>query len=422
MSVRKTISIACLAVAAGGALAGPAVAAPDLNRRIESAAGGVIITPGSSMPLPAYTGQAHTNFHIFVPAGQQPRDSGPGGKFETPASLACVYGVTAASPGCNPETLTAVANTGSRIVAIVDAYHDATAAHDLGVFSAQYGLPAITADNFAVVYATGTKPKQDPTGDWEVEESLDIEMAHALAPNAKIVLVEAASASSKALLAAELVASKLVAAAGGGEISNSWGTPESQHETADGRFFKQAGVVFFAASGDSPGVSFPSVLHDVVAVGGTSINRSPAGVFKSQTSWSTDGGGISAYVPTPSYQSGITGIVGTHRGVPDIAMIANPLTGVWVYDTTPYSGTVENWLIIGGTSVASPLAAALVNSAGSFQASSVAELTTIYAGLGDAANFTDITEGSCVNAPSGSVSKGYDLCTGVGALFGLAGK
>jgi subtilase family serine protease len=364
----------------------------------------------------------HTNFHIFVPAGHFLGDSAPGGKFETPESLACVYHVTAPVPGCNPETLTTPASTGAKIVAIVDAYDDPTAANDLAVFSKQYGLPSVTTQNFGVVFAAGKRPAQDPTGGWEVEESLDIEMAHALAPNAQVLLVEAAAPTNKALLAAEAVASKLVAAAGGGEISNSWGSGEAPKEAAYEKSFAQPGIVYFASAGDNPGVSFPSVLSNVVSVGGTSIDRTTGGVFQRQETWSIGGGGISQFLPIPSYQSAIEKIAGTHRAVPDIALIANPQTGVWIYDSTPYNGSVENWLVIGGTSVASPLAAALVNSAGSFHTSSKAELTQIYAGLGDAANFADITLGSCVNAPSGSASKGYDLCTGVGAPLGLAGK
>jgi subtilase family serine protease len=402
--------------------AGHAAAAPDLHAQIVATPSGTIITPGSSVKFGPARHAARTNIHIFVPAGATPGDAAPGGKFETPASLACVYGLTPYVAGCNPEKLNTVATTGSRMIAIVDAYHDATAAHDLAVYSAQFGLPKITAENFAVVYATGKRPAQDQTGDWEVEESLDIEMAHAMAPKAKVVLVEAASNSTADLLLAERVAGAMVSAAGGGEISNSWASSEAPQEIAFIPSFKADHVVFFASSGDSPGTSAPAVLPDVVGVGGTTINRTADGTFEGQTTWSIGGGGISGYLPVPAYQHNVESVVGKQRGSPDIAMIADPSSGVWVYDSTPYGGTVLNWLIIGGTSVASPAAAGLVNSAGRFYASSQTELGVMYSHLGDAADFTDITEGSCVNAASGNASVGYDVCTRIGAPKGLAGK
>jgi len=395
-------------------------AAPGAQRQITPA--GTIITPSSSQPKPA--GIAHTNIKIFLPRGRHARDAAPGGKFETPASLACVYGLTARVIGCNPETLTTVATTGAKLIALVDAYDDPTAANDLGVYSRQFGLPAITADNFQVVYGGKKKPAQDASGGWELEESLDIEMAHALAPNAKIVLVEAESSSIRDLLAAEKVATELVEAAGGGEVSNSWGGAEGKGEKVFEKYFAGTNVVYFASSGDSPGPAFPSVLPNVVAVGGTTLNRTPSGTLKSQTTWSTNGGGRSAYIATPHYQSAVTTIVGTQRGAPDLAAVGNPASGPWVYDTTPYSEngtpTVLDWLVIGGTSVASPAVAAMVNSAASFRASSTAELTALYAELGKKKAFTYVT-GSCVNASGGQALAGYNLCAGIGAPVGPAG-
>jgi len=399
----------------------PATAAEDTRAQVEVTPDGSIITPGSSIPLGPDSRTAHTNIHLFVPSGQLPGDTAPFGKFETPASLACVYGLTEKRDGCNPATLKTVATTGSRVVAIVDAYDDPTAAHDLDVYSKVFGLPRITKANFSVIYATGKKPQPDPTGGWELEESLDIEMAHALAPAAKILLVEAASSNQDDLLAAERVAAKLVEAAGGGEVSNSWGAAEYPQEASTAPFFEAHNVVFFASSGDSPGLIYPAVMPQIVAVGGTTIQRS-GGLYTSQTSWSIDGGGISSYLPIPSFQKSVAKIVGKYRGVPDIAMVANPATGVWLYDTTPYNGAVEQWTVVGGTSAASPLAAAMLNSAGTFRASSAAELAELYAHAANKADFTDIIEGSCANASSNNVSVGYDLCTGIGAPLGVKGK
>jgi subtilase family serine protease len=394
-------------------------ATTDTAARIETTANGTIITPSSGLTTGA---TAHTNVKIFVPAGRHARYTAPSGKFETPASLACVYGLTKAVVGCNPETLKTVATTGSKVVAIVDAFDDPNATSDLAAYSAQFGLPAITPANFQVVYASGQQPNQDSTGGWELEESLDVDMAHALAPNAKIILVEANSASNEDLLKADKVAIKLVEAAGGGEVSNSWESSEFSTEAQEESFFKGTNVVVFASSGDSNGTGAPSALPNVIAVGGTSINRSKAGKFINQASWSMDGGGLSQYMATPSFQSGVTSVVGTHRGIPDIAADANPETGAWVYDTIPYGGEELNWVILGGTSVASPAAAAMVNSAGTFNASTEAELTEMYANIGNTKAFKDVVKGACGNAPSGKVAVGYDLCTGIGAPIGSVGK
>lgn len=396
--------------------AAPAFAA---DQRIEAVPGGLIITPGSSLPQGA--GFMHTNVHIFVP-NNQPPSTMPSGRFENPASLACLYGLTAKVTGCNPETLKTVATGGAKIVAIVDAYDDPTAQNDLSVYSTQYGLPPITSQNFAVVYASGTKPGQDSTGGWEFEESLDIEMAHALAPNAMVVLVEAKSNSGNDLLAAEKVATKLVAAAGGGEVSNSWSGGEFAGEEKTESDFVGTNVVYFASAGDKPGTGWPSVLSNVVSVGGTDINRDSKGNFVSQTSWSSTGGGKSTYVLRPPYQNSVKTIVGTQRGTPDVALVADPATGVWVYDTTLYHGINLQWAVAGGTSVASPAIAGIINNAGKFAASTPAELTVAYAAAGHPAKWTYITSGTCPNDPSGQAMSGYDFCTGIGTPLGRKGK
>jgi subtilase family serine protease len=393
------------------------LAAP--SETISIGPGGKIITPASSQPIAGKF--AHTNIHLLVPPGKESAAASvPSGKYENPPSLACLYKLVKVTKGCNPETLTAVAQGGSKVVVIVDAYDYPTAQNDLSVFAKQYGLPAITGNNFQVVYATGTKPSQDSTGGWELEEALDIEMAHALAPKAKVVLVEAASNSFDDLFTAESVAAGIAVKAGGGEVSNSWGGSEFSGEEDNESTFTGANVVFFASSGDSPGVEVPSAFSNVVGVGGTSVNRDGNGNFISQTVWSSTGGGISQYVPIPSYQSAIANIVGSSRGIPDVSLVANPNTGVWMYDTTPYNGHTEDWLVIGGTSVASPATAAIVNNVKSFAANSPAELTTIYANLGNKKDFTDVTAGTCNNGAKTLI--GWDDCTGVGTPYGKKGK
>lgn len=414
------------ALVAAGIAALPAISHAQAlpEQRVQTTPEGTIITPGSSIVRPEDAGiRAHTNIKIFVPRGRVHTDaSSPSGKYETPASLACVYGITPKVTGCNPETLRTVATGGSRVIAIVDAYDDPNAAADLAVYSAQYGLPAINGSNFQVVYATGTKPAQDSSGGWELEESLDVDMAHALAPNAKIILVEASSASNSALLQAETVAANLVAQGGGGEVSNSWGGGESSNEESYESTFSKTGVVFFASAGDSPGTEFPSVLSNVVGVGGTTITRSASGAYKNETSWSATGGGLSSFVPRPSYQSVISSIVGSKRGVPDVSLDANPSSGAWLYDTVPYQGQKLNWVVVGGTSLASPATAALVNNAASFNSSNATELAEIYANYGNATAFRDIKSGVCKNGGETAAKTGWDFCTGVGSSLGTTGK
>jgi kumamolisin len=259
--------------------------------------GGRIVIPASSLFEPEDLGiRAHTNVRFFVPARKAPKLAPAGGppfpgyNFETPASLACIYGLAAQTGGCDPNTVGSVAHGGSRAIAIVDAYHYPNALADLTRYSVQFGLPAPTSSTFQVVYASGSQPPRNLG--WELEEALDIQMAHAMAPNAKIYLVEAASNSLSALLVAVDRAAQLVAAAGGGEVSMSWGSPEFSSETSYDNHFQKAGVVFFASTGDAPGVEWPSASSNVVAVGGTSLSRALGTfAFMHHAPWS-DGDGV----------------------------------------------------------------------------------------------------------------------------------
>ncbi len=394
---------------------------------------GRIVVPASSIARPGDAGKrAHTNVRLFVPDGgfthANPLVGPPflGVGFETPASLGCVYHLTPSSPGCNPNLATANPKGGSKAIAIVDAYHDPDAATDLKNFCAQFDI-LFTASQFEVVYASGTKPAQDPTGGWEFEESADIEWAHAMAPKAKLYLVEAASDSLSDLYAAVNVASGLVAKAEGGEVSMSWGTEEYASETSDDSNFSASGVVYIASTGDSEGVDYPSVSPNVVAAGGTTISRNPGTLdFQEETGWNLAGGGPSALEAIPSYQSAITSvasIVGTSRGVPDLSFDSDPNSGVWVLDSIPYDGQggPGTWWIVGGTSVAAQALAGIINSADRFQASTNAELTTVYNNLGTS-DFRDITKGTCYFYNGLLAAKGWDFCTGVGTVNGKNGE
>ncbi len=380
---------------------------------------GKVVIPDSSIEKSGDLGKrAHTNIQLFMPTRpmQNAQPLGPpysGYAYETPASLGCVYNLVKVVAGCDPNTVTANPTGGSKMIAIVDAYDAPNAASDLSAFSTQFGLPAA---NFEVVYASGSRPGYD--AGWEIEESLDVQWSHAMAPDAQIVLVEAASSSLSDLLAAEDVASKMVNAAGGGEVSNSWGTSEFSGETSYDSNFVKANVVFFASSGDSPGTIWPGTSPNVVSAGGTTVRRNPSTAkFLSEYPWEDAGGGVSSQEARPSYQSGIASIVGNARGVPDLAFDSNPITGVWVYVSDQ-----GGWYIVGGTSVASPSLAGIINSAGSFESSTDAELTTIYGNLGVATDFRDVTAGYCGPYAGYSGVKGWDFCTGVGVDKGKTGK
>ena len=388
----STVALACFP----GAASSPAFA----QARVESVYNGHrIIIPESSIPQP---GRHHTNY-FFVDSDQP--SPGPPSGVETPGSLACVYELVSGPAGCPVATSTAVPTGGVGAIAIVDAGHYPTAAADLAAFSNYYGIPAA---DLTVTWA-GKKPPV--YSEWLTEEALDIEWAHAMAPHAKLFLVESVLVATDPTWGAVQLAAKLVAQNGGGVVSMSWGDPEVAKELGWDKYFTTPGVVYFAASGDSGiGVSiYPGASPNVVSVGGTSFNRNGNGDFVSEV-YGGGGGDLSPYEPIPSYQSGIASIVGTHRGYPDVAsdFCCAPiyLQGAW------YS--------VGGTSWASPTFAGIVNAAGNKQQSSVDELTWMYSELANpteyAADFNDITKGAS------QCKVGWDLCAGIGSPRTYAGK
>src|SRR6266571_8303607 len=267
-----------------------------------------VLVPDSTIEHAQDVGiRAHTNHLIRI----NPQFTGTAPAGETPASIRAVYSV--------PST------GGAGTIAIVDAFDYPTAENDLGVFSSQFGLPACTTANgcFTKVFAGGSKPRSNCG--WGQEAALDIEWAHAMAPSAKIVLVEAASNSFANLFAAVDVATSQVTTGGGkGEVSMSWGGAEFSIESSYDGHFQNNNVVYFAASGDNGGVNgYPSVSPYVVSAGGTTINRK-SGVFTSETGWSGSGGGPSKYETKLSYQNNVTGTSSTKRSAPDMSFDANP--------------------------------------------------------------------------------------------------
>lgn len=350
--------------------------------------------------------RGHTN-HLIRVDGRANR-AVPSG--ETPSSIWKVY--------VDPN---GVPSGGSRVIAIVDAFHYPSALSDFNTFAGQFGLPQEPSTNptspsnavFQVVYASGKQPRTNCG--WAQEAALDIEWAHAMAPGAKIVLVEAASNSFSNLFNAVDKATQIVKQAGGGQVSMSWGGSEFSSESSfDSHFALNSGVVYFASSGDTGGATiYPSVSPNVAAAGGTTIVRSGGSV--TEVGWSGSGGGPSLYESKPWYQ-GALALPGSARGVPDISFDADPNSGVSVYDSTSCQGMV-GWLVFGGTSVSSPSLAGLTNSAGAFRGDSQLQLNWIYGKLGTSAYF-DVVSGS---AGAFSAGPGWDFVTGVGTPRGFVG-
>lgn len=375
---------------------------------------GTIFVPASSIPRPEDAGvRAHTNFIVNVDPNL-PAGTCCGPNWETPASLACVYQLVKPVQGCPIKTTTTNPSGGVGAIALVDAYDNPDAVTDMNTYVNQWGLPAPT---FQVVYATGTEPPNDPGG-WSEEEALDIEMAVAAAPKAKIFLVEAASNNNSDLYYAENVAANLVASNGGGFVSNSWSGSEYAGEANDEKtYFNTPKVVYFASTGDSGlnNIGPPAVFSTVVAAGGTDIIRSN-GQYESQSWWPGGGGGKSQFISRPTYQNVIQGIVGSARGIPDMAADASPGTGPAMYDADGNIG----WTQIGGTSVSSPYLAGVMSGAGHLAPNSTSGLTLLYKEYANAneykAYWTDITTGGS------ECTVGWDFCTGVGTPLTFNGK
>jgi subtilase family serine protease len=378
---------------------------------------GHVIVPTSSIPVP---GRPVTHLLIFVPGGAPVAQSGPPSTAETPASLACVYKLTKQVKGCPIDGTTAVPTGGAKAIAVVEVGDDLALQSDLDGYSETFGLPKTTLK----IVCVGSGGCSDQG--WGTEMALDTQIAHAMAPKAKIYVVECAgSCTNQEMLDTEKKAGQLVAAAGGGEVSNSWGFGggEFSGETQYDKYFRHKGVVYFASSGDSPAVYYPSASPNVVSSGGTTINRDSSGNFTGESAWGGcgggAGGGYSQEESRPVYQDIIKKIVGNHRGTPDVSFDANPCSGVAILDTWGYGG----WVQVGGTSVSSPALAGIFNSTGHFYESTAEQLTAVYKDYGIKKEyhswFRDIESGS--NGVYNCI-KGYDLCSGVGSSLTYKGK
>ena len=365
----------------------------------------------------------------------------------TPYAIGYSPGQIEQAYGINKITDNGVTMNGAgQTIAIVDAYDDPNILLDLEYFDAWYGIP--NPPSFTKIVPNGVTPSTDPTGSWEAEESLDVEYAHALAPGANIVFVEANAGANLFDTINNLISAANWAGqcSGASVVSMSWGEPESffasngvNENSYDSLFASPSGhrVTFVAATGDSgaPG-AYPAYSPNVLAVGGTALNLDANGNYSSETGWSllsdlqnlyaASGGGVSNYEPQPAYQKGL--INSSTRTIPDVAFDADPNTGVPIFDSFGlYNSYGElqsvDWMGTGGTSLATPCWAALISIADEIRADHglgsldgpSQTLPTLYRLFQNpttyARDFHDIKTGNN-GYPAGT---GYDLVTGIGS-------
>lgn len=327
-----------------------------------------------------------------------------------PGDLQSAYGLTSA----------AASNGSGETIAIVDAYNDPNAEADLATYRSYYGLPACTTANgcFKKVSQTGSTtslPSSD-TG-WSEEISLDLDMASAVCPNCHILLVEAKSATMANLGTAVNEAVTL----GAKYVSNSYGGSESSSDSSyDTSYFKHPGVAITVSAGDSGyGAEYPAASQYVTAVGGTALSKSSTGRGWTETVWKTSstegtGSGCSAYDTKPSWQTD-TGC--SKRTISDVAAVADPATGVSVYDSY---GITAGWYTFGGTSASSPIIAGVYALAGTPSSGSYpAKFPYNAAGTSALNDVTSGNNGSCTTTYLCTAQSGYDGPTGWGTPEGV---
>ncbi|MGI8680466.1 MAG: putative Ig domain-containing protein [Jatrophihabitans sp.] len=375
-----------------------------------------LATPASSVPASVKTVNSCTQ-HVspgqytcfaerrsdlgFKPKAQINPQATPSGY--GPSSLQSAYKLPSATAG-----------NGQRVF-IVDAYDDPNAASDLASYRSQFGLPACTSANGCFQKlnqngATSPLPKGD-TG-WAGEISLDLDMASAVCPNCGITLIEANDPSNNLFIAA-----KKATDLGAKFVSMSFGGPEDGSEPAsDSQYFNAPGVVYTASTGDSgysAGVIYPATSANVVAVGGTSLNTAGNSRGYTESAWSGAGSGCSATVAKPAFQSGISAC--SKRATADVSAVADPKTGVAVYQTYGGSG----WAVYGGTSAAAPIIASTYALAGT-PGTSTKPASLPYAHAGNLFDVTSGSNGSCSPSALCTGGAGWDGPTGVGTPNGTA--
>lgn len=350
---------------------------------------------------------AHCHAKVVTDAAGRPLATVAYANGYGPADLANAYKLS--SPGGSGET-----------VAIVDAYDNPNAETDLNAYRSQFGLgPCTTANGcFSKVNQNGqASPLPATNTGWGQEIDLDIEMVSALCPQCRILLVEANSNSLADLGAAV----NRAAAMGATAISNSYGTNgEFNGELSYDAYYNHPNIAVTVSSGDSGyGTSFPAVSNHVIAVGGTSLTRNSSARGWGETAWSGAGSGCSSYFSKPSWQSD-AGC--SRRTEVDVAAVADPNTGVAVYDSFGSTGGA-NWYVFGGTSVSSPIIAAVYALAGNASAIDY-PARLLYANPSGLFDVVAGSNGNCVRGRKSTAGyfctagPGYDGPTGLGTPNG----
>ncbi|MDX3456670.1 putative Ig domain-containing protein [Streptomyces sp. ME02-8801-2C] len=426
-SLRRLLVVAtpALALSLAGLVAAPAHAAPTARA--------VAPTSHISQNSRALTSPDRQTFHSTGKAGQKVPTTHLCATAE-PGQVSCFAqrrtdikqrlagaAAAAAPSGLSPANLHSAYNLPSTggsglTVAVVDAYNDPNAEADLGTYRSQFGLSACTKANgcFKQVSQTGSTTSL-PTNDtgWAGEEALDLDMVSAVCPNCNIILVEANSANDTDLGIAENEAVTL----GAKFVSNSWGGDEASSQTSeDTSYFKHPGVAITVSAGDSAyGAEYPATSQYVTAVGGTALSTSSNSRGWTESVWKTSstegtGSGCSAYDPKPAWQTD-TGC--SKRMEADVSAVADPATGVAVYDTYGGSG----WAVYGGTSASAPIIAGVYALAGT-PGSSDYPAKYPYSHTSNLYDVTSGNNGSCSTSYFCTATTGYDGPTGWGTPNG----
>ncbi|KQV60837.1 hypothetical protein ASC95_05265 [Pelomonas sp. Root1217] len=358
----------------------------------------------------------------------------------TPAQIRAAYAQPALPASTAGLTAAQAAQLGAgQTIYIVNARHDPNIAAELAAFNAKFALPTCSSRTLAanaslplakasasscelvIAYSTtagaltATAPAYD--SGWATEIALDVQWAHATAPLARLVLIEAPDAGVGSLSKAVALANKM----GAGVVSMSFGAAEGSWTSSYDSAFATAGMSYLAATGDNgAAVSWPSVSTRVVAVGGTTLSYSSGA--RSETTWTGTGGGTSAYVALPSYQGGTIGGY-ARRAVADVAFNADPNSGQYVALIAPGT-TTTRWVSAGGTSLATPQWAGLLAVANAMRVASAKTVlgqphAALYQQIGAvptqyAAAFKDVASGSNGTCTTCAAKTGYDTPTGWG--------
>ncbi|NBH02563.1 hypothetical protein [Amycolatopsis sp. SID8362] len=397
----RALAVATVAVTVAGLVVSGAGAAPAAEVHSSGGAGTHPTHRACGVPA-AHQASCHAVFRTDETTSRLAPNSVPAGY--GPAELQSAYRL--------PVTL----GGRGRTVAIVDAYDLPTAESDLNTYRAQYGLPPCTTANgcFRKVNQSGgaNPPPADPG--WGGEIALDLDMVSASCPSCNILLVEANSAYMKDLGSALNTAVAL----GAKYVSNSYGGPESaQDANYDAAYFNHSGVAITVSSGDAGfGAEYPASSQYVTAVGGTSLTRSNTPRGWTESAWSGAGSGCSVYDPKPAWQ---TDGGCAKRTTSDVSAVADPQTGVAVYDSTPLNGQ-SGWAVVGGTSAGAPFIAgayalAGLPAAGSYPASYPYRYRTETYDVSSGHN------GSCAGSYLCTAVPGYDGPSGLGTPNGTGG-